>query len=229
MAAYDAMWAVLSHKDKRGNKWTEEEFFATGRAEIELIMGEIGEQCPQRERALDFGCGVGRLTKALGEHFKEAWGVDVSSGMIQRAIQFSPECHFRLNDVDNLSQFGDGEFDLVYTNIVLQHMPSREIITRYIEEFFRATRVGGRVLFQVPYRKSIRNSFNPKRTVYHALKALGCTSQALFSRLNLHSMRMTAISRERVHAVIEAAGGEIVKERPNGSSHYAYFYMCRKM
>ena len=35
--------------------------------------------------ALDFGCGVGRLTHALAPHFERTYGVDVSSTMIEQA------------------------------------------------------------------------------------------------------------------------------------------------
>ena len=37
------------------------------------------------QRALDFGCGVGRLTRALGMRFESAFGVDISAGMVEQA------------------------------------------------------------------------------------------------------------------------------------------------
>ena len=57
--------------------------------------------------------------------------------------------HFVVNDRPDLSLFGDASFDLVYSNIVLQHMPP-ELARAYLAEFFRVVREGGFVVFQIP-------------------------------------------------------------------------------
>ena len=38
-----------------------------------------------RRSALDFGCGIGRLSQALAEHFDQVYGVDISPKMIELA------------------------------------------------------------------------------------------------------------------------------------------------
>jgi cyclopropane fatty-acyl-phospholipid synthase-like methyltransferase len=55
---------------RKGRRWTTEEFFATGVTEIAALMAEArGFGLPaSRRRALDFGCGLGRLTQALADH-----------------------------------------------------------------------------------------------------------------------------------------------------------------
>ena len=40
-------------------------------------------------RALDFGCGVGRLSQALAEHFEEVVGVDIAESMVAKAREFN--------------------------------------------------------------------------------------------------------------------------------------------
>ena len=64
-----------------------EEFFATGEAEFAHVsrVAETLGRPGRRGRALDFGCGVGRLTRALGERFESAIGVDISAGMVEQA------------------------------------------------------------------------------------------------------------------------------------------------
>ena len=84
----DPLWAVLSCPEKRGAKWVIEDFFSTGKLEIKLLMDEIGDlSLPSmgRQSALDFGCGVGRLTSALSDYFDEVKGVDISPSMLKLA------------------------------------------------------------------------------------------------------------------------------------------------
>lgn len=229
LASFDPMWAVLSENNKRGNKWNPEEFFSTGKREIDDLMAELNPLCRSRARALDFGCGLGRLTRALLDHYTEAHGVDISATMIERARQLTPRCHFHLNDSQDLSLFSKQTFDLVYTNRVLQHMPSPAMIEKYVREFFRITVPGGLVVFQVPYKKSHRNFFNLKRSGFRLLKSLGVQSETLFSQLKLHPMRMTALAKKRVHAIIREFGGELIKERPDNSAHFAVLYYCKRL
>ncbi len=228
LGSLDPMWAVLSQKAKRGNKWNAEAFFDAGRVEIGHLMAEINLFSDARGKALDFGCGLGRLTRALLGHYREAFGVDISENMIKRAREFTPACTFQLNVSEDLSQFPDKTFDLVYSNMVLQHLPTAEMIGKYVSEFFRVAVPGGLVVFQVPYRKSVRNFFNLKRSAYHLLKALGIQSEVIFTRFKLHPMRMTAIPRERVEQIIRDAGGELICQRPDKSAHFAVFYFCRR-
>src|SRR3954467_8731588 len=76
----DPFWAILTDPSKKNGKWDAEEFFQTGKAEIANAMAYVNALPvrPNRNRALDFGCGVGRLTQALCEHFHQACGVDIA-------------------------------------------------------------------------------------------------------------------------------------------------------
>ena len=80
----DPLWAILSVPDKKGNKWRLDEFFETGRREIQDVLSYLrGRNLTSTgRRVLDFGCGVGRLSQALAEHFDEVHGVDLSDSMI---------------------------------------------------------------------------------------------------------------------------------------------------
>jgi SAM-dependent methyltransferase len=229
LGSLDPMWAVLSQKAKRGNRWNAEAFFATGKVEIDELMAEIGHLSEGRAKALDFGCGLGRLTRALAGHYREACGVDISENMIKKAREFTPACTFRLNESEDLSLFPDNTFDLVYSNMVLQHLPTPEMIAKYVAEFFRVAAPNGLVVFQVPYRKSVRNIFNLKRSAYHLLKSVGVQSEVIFTRFKLHPMRMTAIPTERVNQIIRESSGELVRRRPDRSAHFAVFYFCRRL
>jgi SAM-dependent methyltransferase len=73
-------------------------------------------------RALDFGCGIGRLTQPLASKFQSVVGLDISAEMIANAR--------RLNHYDNcqylvgtLDQLPSTEFDFVMAIYVIQHIP----------------------------------------------------------------------------------------------------------
>lgn len=103
-------------------------------------------------RALDFGCGVGRLTQALAEHFEECDGVDIAGPMIDEARRINrhgDRCRYHVNDTANLQLFPSASFDFVLSIIVLQHMEPR-YAGAYIAEFLRVLRPGGVAGFQVP-------------------------------------------------------------------------------
>lgn len=154
LAEKDALWAILTTPEKKGGKWDLGEFFEKGRHEINYVLDLIAElQFPLRfGRALDFGCGVGRLTQALCHHFKECVGVDIAPAMIEQARaynQFGSQCRYLLNQSADLKLLQDDFFDFVYTNIVLQHI--EPVYTEnYIAEFIRVLAPGGLIVFQLP-------------------------------------------------------------------------------
>ena len=150
----DPLWAVLSWPEKRHGRWRHKDFFATGEAEVDAVMHYLAALCVSlgRQRRLDFGCGVGRLTQAMCGHFQECVGVDIAPSMIRLARKYNrhaERCQYLLNAADNLQLFSDRSFDLVYSNIVLQHMKP-EYSKNYIREFVRILSPGGVAIFQLP-------------------------------------------------------------------------------
>src|SRR5690349_13795690 len=71
-AQRDPLWAILSDATKRDGKWDAARFFQTGSSEIASILYELEAQGfeVRRGAALDFGCGVGRLTQAMATQFE---------------------------------------------------------------------------------------------------------------------------------------------------------------
>ena len=148
----DPLWAVLSQADKRGGRWDTREFFETGRLEIELQMHLLALRgLPAgRALALDFGCGAGRLSRALAGKFERVVGLDVSASMIETARELNRDIgnvEFRENPSPRLEGIADASVDLVYSNMTLQHIPSR-LAAGYVEEFFRVLAPGGVAVFQ---------------------------------------------------------------------------------
>jgi SAM-dependent methyltransferase len=150
----DPLWAILTSPDRKGGKWDPAEFFESGRHEIAHTMrlAQTLGLPARRETALDFGCGVGRLTQALCAWFERCCGVDIAPSMLELARRYNrhgDKCDYRLNAYGDLRIFPDGSFDLVHSNIVLQHMEPQYSLA-YISEFARVLRPNGLLVFQIP-------------------------------------------------------------------------------
>jgi SAM-dependent methyltransferase len=157
------MFFILTDPDKKDGGWDQDEFFEKGQLEIDAVLDRLGELGVKfnRTRALDFGCGVGRLTQALAAHFRWTVGVDASGEMVKLAKGFASErgCNkvgFRANVKPNLALFQGGTrdgFDFIYSVITLQHMP-QDLQYGYVTEFVRVLRRGGVAVFQIPEGQS---------------------------------------------------------------------------
>ena len=112
----DPMWAVFGDPEKKGGKWDPVEFFQTGVAQIDGVFAELESMkvLVARDAALDFGCGVGRLTQALAGRFAETHGVDIAPSMVEQAQgfnRFPDRCHYHVNSRSDLTLLGERRFD----------------------------------------------------------------------------------------------------------------------
>jgi SAM-dependent methyltransferase len=214
LSRIDPLWAVLSDPSKRFGNWEPEEFFASGRRDIDDFMDVCARHALPHGHAtaLDFGCGAGRLTRALSTRFDRCIGVDISEPMVELARDFNRDrsgCTFAVNESDDLSRFEDASFDFVVSHITLQHVPGRDRILGYIREFVRVLRPGGAVVFQLP--SSIPMRYRPQlaRRLYGGLRSLGVPAQTLHRRLRLQPMRMSAVSTDDVSHALRQAGASV--------------------
>lgn len=103
-------------------------------------------------RALEIGCGPGRLMRHLAARFGEVHGVDVSDEMIRLArqkLQDVPHAHVHTGTGSDLRAFADESFDFVYSYAVFQHIPSKEVVWSYLREARRVLKTGALLWFQV--------------------------------------------------------------------------------
>jgi len=157
LGSVEPLWAVCVDPGKRLGGWDDDEFLASGTREIGGALRRLAALGLRhgRDRALDFGCGAGRLSNALAEHFAAVVGVDVSAPMLAEARRLDRSrgrIDFTLNDRPDLAAFGDDSFDLVYTDLVLQHLPPA-LAAGYLREFTRVLRPGGAMVVGVPDRE----------------------------------------------------------------------------
>jgi 2-polyprenyl-3-methyl-5-hydroxy-6-metoxy-1,4-benzoquinol methylase len=243
----DPMWAILTQPSKFGGRWTEDEFFASGRSEVDGLMVKLDRVAPHRtkQRALDFGCGIGRLSRALCTRYARVDAVDVAPSMIALANERNPlteQCTFHLNSASDLTLFADETFDLVYSNFVLQHI-APALAAKYLAEFARSTRPHGLIVFQLPYKRRM-NFASLKGFVMHAVyqilpaKTIRWYRQrkhrqlprAVVDRMPKIPMEMHSISRRRVESALRGCALLDVEDSSLRNDAFAsYTYVFQKV
>jgi SAM-dependent methyltransferase len=213
LARADPLWAVASSPEHRYGRWDEDAFYAAGERKVAKLVQRLdGLGLPVAgERALDFGCGAGRLTLPLSQHFAEVVGVDIAPAMLERARARAAgreDVRFVL-DPGDLSSV-TGSFALVYTGLVLQHQPSGAHMQATLTRLGRLVAPGGTLVAQLPTWLSRRARLQPSRRVYALLRRLGVPADALYARTGLQPMRMTALPRPAAEACLREAGLTLV-------------------
>jgi SAM-dependent methyltransferase len=236
LAALDPLWAILSDPTRRFGKWDLNEFLLTGETQIAAVMRHAGELGYPRNRglALDFGCGVGRATRALGTYFPTCYGIDISETMITQAREInhtSAACEFMVNTSDNLRVFPADHFDMIYTCGVLQHMPNKGVIKSYVSEFLRTLKEGGLLVCQVLCALPLRNQLQIRRRLFGLLSRVGVKDRFLYETLGLHPIRIVPIPERELIGFLGSIGANILDVQSDPAASAAYksrtFYVTK--
>jgi len=153
-AGENPLWAILADPAKKDRKWNVERFLQTGIHEISSLLYELRSRqvVPKSELALDFGCGVGRLTQALAAHFKQVVGLDLSPAMIDYARslnQFPERVTYLTSRGPDFSPIQGSRFDFIVTRLTLQHIVP-DLSVQYVSALCRLLGAGGILVFQLP-------------------------------------------------------------------------------
>jgi SAM-dependent methyltransferase len=222
-AETDPYYAVLAAPQFRKDRLDLDEFFLTGSAyvadRLDMLERQLGAM--PRGRALDFGCGVGRVALPLGAHFDEVLGLDVAPAMLAEAealksAQGARNVHFALSD-DRLTT-APGRFDFVHSYIVFQHIPPQRGLP-IIDLLLDRVTPGGVANIHVAFGGEER----PLRNFYYAARARFPVVQRIVHALRGKNpdepvMQMNAYPLRQVFAMLHARGfGQaVVDVEPHG-------------
>ena len=138
----------------------EDEFYRTGEQHVAQLFGSLERNhVAYREfkTCLDYGCGVGRITRHLAERFEKVFAYDISLPHLQCAEDYLSRENVTNVTLSHLKRVQDIQtlpnVDVTYSMIVLQHNPP-PVIAYIIEALIRSLNPGGIAFFQVPtYRQ----------------------------------------------------------------------------
>jgi 2-polyprenyl-3-methyl-5-hydroxy-6-metoxy-1,4-benzoquinol methylase len=131
--AQDPYFGVITHNKYRAKNLSceaRQEFFSSGEKHVQDVMADIRNHLDPAFspcRALDFGCGVGRIALPLAEICEEVVALDVSDSMLAEARKNADarrlaNVAFMKSD-DELSRLS-GDYDFIHSYIVFQHIPA---------------------------------------------------------------------------------------------------------
>jgi SAM-dependent methyltransferase len=150
----DLYFAVLSHPEYRDRR-NMENFFATGEnnfARLSEVFRQLAIPLDPSGKALDYGCGVGRLLRPFGSFFQHTLGIDVSQNMLEEASRNIDldTAELRLFDGEDLSRcLSDNTFSFIHTRLVFQHIrPKRGF--GLIRQLLERLEKNGKAYIQAP-------------------------------------------------------------------------------
>ena len=175
----------------------DEAFFATAADVVRGLEAELNRLPSQpvaARRALEIGCGPGRLMKPMSRHFGEIHGVDVADAMIERAkrnLRDVPHAFPRAASGADLSEFASDFFDFVYSYAVFQHIPSRDVVQSYWRDIVRVLKPGGIARLQI---NGLPRDNNDEYTTWSGARFSG---QEIREFTRAHSVQLLALDGEQ--------------------------------
>jgi len=212
LAEKDAYFAVSTYDEFRGSNIDDaakEKFFASGREHVEMMWHEFEEKLgaiPKPMRALDYGCGVGRILIPLAERSEQVTGVDISPKMLVEAGE-------------NLSTAGCGAFrlitdeefdadvatyDFVHTFIVIQHIKP-ELGLSVIRKMIDRLAKGGCGMIHFTHTDPSPFFQRMRSSLYRDVPGAFGVRNVLRGTSERH-MPMHLYSREKVYEIMDTLG-----------------------
>ena len=147
-------WSVLTQEKYKPHhiQNSESEFYDTGNHDFDFFQSILKKHdyTFKDKVILDFGCGVGRLTKPCSEVSDKVYGMDISEPHLEIARNNVPSANFFLvNGYKTLPKLPKKP-NIIFSWMVLQHIRPK-LIEMYIVYLLRILSHGGIALLHIPY------------------------------------------------------------------------------
>jgi 2-polyprenyl-3-methyl-5-hydroxy-6-metoxy-1,4-benzoquinol methylase len=166
---------------------------ASGGASSDVIYDlilKLVQQYDSRGRALDYGAGVGNLTRRLASsgRFEQVEGADI----LPRPENLPSEIAWHRFDSNEAGVLPAKSFDTVIAAEVIEHLENPRQAAR---EWFRILRPGGRLILSTPNNESIRS-----------LMALLMRGHFVAFQDSCYPAHITALLRKDLARILSEAG-----------------------
>ena len=145
---------ALFYIDDSRHDWNADSFFQSGENDYCTLVAPILKQIgfdPADKIMLELGCGAGRMSRSFATRFKTVVAVDISPEMLKRGQQLLPDASnivWQQGNGFDFANVANESIDLVFSYLVLQHLPTEQLVWKYVSEIIRVLRTGGVFLFQ---------------------------------------------------------------------------------
>lgn len=198
------------------------EFFGSGKYDVEhslrVMRQFFGPFTPKS--ALDFGCGVGRLTIQLAKEIGQVVGIDVAPRMRELAAKHSSEHGVTAEFLASIPS--DRQFDFVISLIVLQHIPPQRGY-KIIRDLWRAVAAGGGFNIQFTIYKDLAHQGDLMRDM-RRYRFDGETAVNYSPESEGGGMSMYDYDLSRVLCEIESEAALYIERTNHGGCHGVNLY-----
>ncbi|HEV2382714.1 MAG TPA: class I SAM-dependent methyltransferase [Terriglobia bacterium] len=134
--------------------WDPASFFDSGEDDYARLVSPLLVKLnftTEGKSMLEVGCGVGRVTRSFARRFGAVTALDISEEMLGQARQLNGDIHNIVwihGDGMSLKGVPSESVDLVFSYLVLQHVPNKAVALGYVAEMLRVLRPAGVYCFQ---------------------------------------------------------------------------------
>jgi trans-aconitate methyltransferase len=189
------------------------EFYQSGQPDVVRLLRTLarnGIDAARLRTCLEYGCGLGRVTRWLASHFDQLYACDISLPHLRSAEHYLQEQGQRnivfkqiqsLEDLQTLPKV-----DLIYSLVVLQHNPP-PVIAQLIERLLGQLNPGGFAYFQVP---TYRLDYRFELATYLAEEG------------QRKEMEMHLLPQREIFAIVGRSGAQVVEVLEDGHTGLRY-------
>ena len=215
LGATEPHWSVVSTADFKATKIREniDRFNESGRAEVnnlKRLLKRVGVDASHVRTAVEYGCGVGRVTRWLATLFPNVIGIDVSESHLGLAREyFSQEgvgnvITKKISSLDEIKSLPTYEF--LYSKIVLQHNPP-PVIHKILDTLSAQLAEGGIGVVQIPtyarnYRFSVAEYINSMGKISN-MEMHVLPQPAIFDIFRKHGCIPREVSRDHLVRTVD--------------------------
>jgi len=191
---------------------------------------KICQNIKDGDKILDVGCGNGRLLEIIKDKKIKYVGVDNSERILKiaQAKYGSPDTLFKPGDILNLGEISELNFDYVFSNAVLHHIPGRDLQIKALKQLKNKIRPEGKIIITVwnLWNNSSKKDFKKLIAKFSILKLLKKNKMdwgdVVFSGFNAKSKRYYhAFTMIGLRKIIKKSGLKIEKLHKDKYNYYA--------